>query len=334
MPSPKRTRRFRRWERKDAGFAHGWMGWHLRGAPTWPTASRRSTPRRRRSSGTWSPSRSGQRTSTRHRSGSASAILSAAKRRATVTSTRCVAAAICSPRLRRSPGRWIYVNEGRLVHALERFTGRAVWPPFVERQAPSGNEQGSRQIADLNIVAVREGTIVTITGHAYADAARSDRTVVCLDVATGKLRWASRLDRLSRSDELDGLFPHGAPVIGEGMVYVLARKVSRQLLTSCYVIALNLQDGRLSWTRHVASSGGIRSRFSRPFSTPVLHDGDLVVATAVGAVGRFDAGTGQTRLAATLQPAAEPVPGRSPPMGDQQPGDHAPRRAGAAARPP
>ena len=203
-------------------------------------------------------------------------------------------------------GSRIYINEGRIVHALERFTGRAVWPAFIERTTPSALEKSSRQIADLNVVAVREGSIVTITGHAYADTTRSDRTVVCLDADTGRQRWARRIDRLSPSDELDLLFPHGAPVIGEGMVYVLARKVSRQLLTSCYVIALDLDDGMLRWSRHVASSGGIRSRYARPFSTPVLRDGDIAVATAIGAVARFDATTGQTRWLRRYNPPLSP----------------------------
>ena len=203
-------------------------------------------------------------------------------------------------------GTRIYVNEGRVVHALDRFTGRAIWPAYAERKTPSNIEKSSHQIADLNVVAVREGAIVTITGHAYANAVKSDRAVVCLDAGTGELRWTRRIDRMSSSDELDLLFPHGAPVIGEGMVYVLARKVSRQLLSSCYVIALGIDDGQLRWSRHVASSGGIRSRFARPFSTPVLCDGDIVVATAIGAVARFDATTGQTLWLRRYNPPLSP----------------------------
>ncbi|MHC4303008.1 MAG: outer membrane protein assembly factor BamB family protein [Planctomycetota bacterium] len=203
-------------------------------------------------------------------------------------------------------GSGVFVNEGRTIHAVDRFTGRPLWPPFVERRSPGGMEKGSRQIADLNVVALSGNALVTITGHAFADAARSERTIVCLDPETGRLRWASRVDRLSSSDELDGLFPYGAPVIGEGMVFVAARKVSRQLLTSCYVIALGLDDGRLRWARHVASSGGIRSRFARPFSTIVYDDGDLAVATAIGAVARIDATTGQTRWLRRYHPPLSP----------------------------
>jgi hypothetical protein len=200
-------------------------------------------------------------------------------------------------------GYGVFVNEGRIVHAVHRFTGRPLWPPFVERRAPGDVERGNRQIADLNVVAMSGNALVTITGHAYADAAASDRAVVCLDADTGRRRWISRVDRLTASDELEGLFPHGAPVIGEGMVFVAARKVSRQLLTSCYVIALGLDNGRLRWARHVASSGGIRSRFARPFSTIVHHDGAHA-------------------LAAALPPAFEPKSRRAEPVGGERSRDH------------
>jgi hypothetical protein len=164
-------------------------------------------------------------------------------------------------------GRTVYVNEGHDVHALDRFTGRAVWPTWSDRATPS-TERGRRQIADLNFVSVNDGAVVTLTGHAFADANTADRRVICLDEHTGRLRWAVRVNRLEGRDELEGLVPHGAPVIGEGVVYLLARKVSRQLLTSCYLLALDLADGRLLWARHVASSGGIRSRLARPLPSP------------------------------------------------------------------
>jgi hypothetical protein len=203
-------------------------------------------------------------------------------------------------------GYGVFLNEGRVVHAVDRFTGRPLWSPFVERRAPGDMDRGTRQIADLNVVALSDNVLVTITGHAYADAVTSERAVVCLDAETGQLRWISRIDRLTSSDELEGLFPHGAPVIGDGMVFVAARKVSRQLLTTCYVLALGLDDGRLRWARHVASSGGIRSRFARPFSTLLSHDGDLAVATAIGAVARIDATTGQTRWLRRYHPPLSP----------------------------
>jgi outer membrane protein assembly factor BamB len=203
-------------------------------------------------------------------------------------------------------GSRIYVSEGSTVHGLERFTGRPLWPAYVERPPSSAVDQNSRQVADLNVVAAQGGTLVTITGHAYADAVRSDRTIVCLEAETGRPRWESRVDQLSDVEELDGLFPHGAAVIGEGVVYALARKVSPEMLTSCYLVTLHLGDGRLRWARHLASSGAIRSRFARPFSTPLYQDGDVAVATAIGAVARVDGSTGEIKWLRRYSPPLSP----------------------------
>ena len=207
-------------------------------------------------------------------------------------------------------GSVVYINEGRTIRAIDRFTGRSLWRPYVDRSANSTLSRSGDRIADLNIVVTEGNTLVTLTGHAYADgrdARAADRRVVCLDAGNGELRWARRIDRLDDTEEYGGLIPHGAPVVAEGAVFVLARKVSRQLLTSCYLISLDLADGRLRWARHIASSGGIRSRVARPFSSPIYHDGDLVVATPVGAVARIRADTGETRWLRRYPPPLNPI---------------------------
>ncbi len=156
-------------------------------------------------------------------------------------------------------GSVVYINEGRTIRAIDRFTGRSLWRPYVDRSANSTLSRSGDRIADLNIVVTEGNTLVTLTGHAYADgrdARAADRRVVCLDAGNGELRWARRIDRLDDKEEYGGLIPHGAAVVAEGAVFVLARKVSRQLLTSCYLISLDLADGRLRWARHIASSGG------------------------------------------------------------------------------
>ena len=207
-------------------------------------------------------------------------------------------------------GSVVYINEGRTIRAIDRFTGRSLWRPYVDRSANSTLSRSGDRIADLNIVVTEGNTLVTLTGHAYADgrdARAADRRVVCLDAGNGELRWARRIDRLDAREEYGGFIPHGAPVVAEGAVFVLARKVSRQLLTSCYLISLDLADGRLRWARHIASSGGIRSRVARPFSSPIYHDGDLVVATPVGAVARIRADTGETRWLRRYPPPLNPI---------------------------
>ncbi len=200
----------------------------------------------------------------------------------------------------------LFVGDGVAIQGLDRFTGRALWPPHVAATTPEADRSAGQPIADLNVVAVEGPFLVAISGHAYAAGALGEREVVCLDGATGRLRWSARIDRLTGGGELEELVPHGAPLVAEGGVYLLARKVSPQLLTSCYAIALELEDGTLRWARHVASSGGIRQRLARPFSSPVYHDGDVVVATAIGAVARIRADTGETRWLRRYHPPLTP----------------------------
>ncbi len=191
-------------------------------------------------------------------------------------------------------GSSVYINEGLRVLALDRFTGRSVWPQPYEDQPPPAIEHDKSQVGDLNVIAVDGDALVTLTGHAFADTRSTSGRVVCLDRRTGELRWAVGFDRLGDEREYEGLFPHGAPVIAEGAAYVLARKVSAQMLTGCYVVALDLATGDLRWVRHIASSGS-RTKTARPFSSLVHDDGELFVATAVGAIACLEASNGDTR---------------------------------------
>ncbi len=193
-------------------------------------------------------------------------------------------------------GPTVYINQGHQVSALDRFTGRPIWPrPYVDEPPPAPLGRDQHQTLDLNIVAVDGDTLVTLTGHAHAASRSGQGQVVCLEAGTGELRWKVTIDRIGGVEDHEGLFPYGAPIVAEGLVFVLARKVSRQLLTSCYVLALDASDGELRWARHVCSSGGLKTRVARPFSTPAYVDGDLFIATAIGAIARLDAATGQTR---------------------------------------
>jgi outer membrane protein assembly factor BamB len=193
-------------------------------------------------------------------------------------------------------GSVVYVNQGYEVLALDRFTGRSVWPrPYVDEPGGGGIERDDQQTHDLNVVTLSGDTLITLTGHARSAARTGRGRVVCLDTETGRPRWTATIDRIGGIDDHEGLFPYGTPIVSEGLVFVLARKVSPQLLTSCYVIALDVTSGGLRWARHLCSSGGLKSRVARPFSTLTYEHGDLFVASPVGAMARLDAATGQVR---------------------------------------
>ena len=65
----------------------------------------------------------------------------------------------------------------------------------------------------------------------------------------------------------------------------LARHISPQHLTSCYLVALDLENGDVRWSRFVSSAGGLRHA-DRPVSSMRYEDGDLYVANMVGAIAR------------------------------------------------
>ncbi len=160
----------------------------------------------------------------------------------------------------------VYVNEGHTVHALDRFSGRSAWSqPYSDRLGLEILDPDSQAIGDMNLITVQGEYLVTLTGHAYETKRSSDGKLICLDARTGELRWAGDLDRIDDTEDHEGLFPHGEPIIDQGTVYVLARRTPRQMLIGCYVVALDLQTGEPKWIRHVASSGGRTT--ARPFST-------------------------------------------------------------------
>lgn len=186
----------------------------------------------------------------------------------------------------------VYINEGHAIMAYDRYTGHPLWAaPFRDAPSMPGFEQDPDVVSDMNLIAISGDTLVTLTGHASGDSRSGEGRLVCLNPRTGQRRWTRSLHMIGNNPDHEGLFPHGEPIIVGNSVYVLARRVNRQLLSSCYVVALNLEDGGLLWSRHIASSAGLR-KSSRPFSSLVYRAGDLYVATPLGATARLQADTG------------------------------------------
>ncbi len=179
----------------------------------------------------------------------------------------------------------VFVNQGHVITALDRFTGSRIWQrDYVDRSSLLLMDRAGEPIMDPNVIAIRGDALVTITGHAHGSSRSSDGRVICLNALNGELRWSARLDRLEIGSgrvnrtqvegfwgvEPQGIFPYGRPLILDDLVLVSARRISPQALTSDYIVALDLETGNPRWVRHVASSGSIR-RIARGFSALVAY---------------------------------------------------------------
>ena len=188
-------------------------------------------------------------------------------------------------------GELVLINQGTIIQALNRFNGEEVWR--FRNDSNRSIASASDAPLDLNAIAVEGSSLVTYTGHAHARVRSNPSNIICLDTQTGAFKWWVNLELLSPSETFDGLFPIGAPLIKEGTVYVLARKVSRQYLASCFIVALELNSGVLKWSSYIGSSGSLRNRSAWPASLLTYDNGTLFVASPVGVIASLSATTGQ-----------------------------------------
>lgn len=188
----------------------------------------------------------------------------------------------------------VYINQGHTVLCLNLLTGREQWRFTDSAQFLRPPDRDNQEALDLNMVAVGDDSVVTLTGYAMSTSRGDGGRIVCLEAATGSLRWGPMLDAAVGAGPEDEAFPHGAPIIAEGSVFVAVRKVSNQMLTSAYVVCLDLDTGAVRWVRHIASSGGLQ-RGTRPFCSLVYDRGSIFMGSAVGAAACLDAATGQIR---------------------------------------
>lgn len=185
----------------------------------------------------------------------------------------------------------LVVSDGTAIRALDQLSRRILWSTEIGPAAPE-RLLGGGPIGDLGSVAVGEGVAIAFPGHASGNERGPSGRVVCVELDDGRLRWDATLSRLVGNTSED-IFPTGEPVIADGAVHLLARKVTSRLETVDYAVALELADGSLRWATHVASAGGVRVQGLRSISRPVVAEGSLWVTTSVGAIARLDLADGR-----------------------------------------
>jgi len=183
-------------------------------------------------------------------------------------------------------GDLVLVNDGDRLRALDRFGRRERWSrALIDR--PDGMPEIGGPIGDLSTVAVSGDVAVAYAGEVVGMERRGGGTVVAVDLATGRERWRVALPSLGGED-FARLYPIGAPLVVDGVVHILARRVTPRFENVEYLVALALDDGRPLGSTFLCSAGGVRLSRNRPCAAPVAVDGAILVATPGGGVGRVD----------------------------------------------
>lgn len=197
-------------------------------------------------------------------------------------------------------GDTVYVNLGETVLALDALTGNTRWSS-TRRQQDLRLDPTERP-ASADFMALQDRYLVTATGHLYAAERSGTGHLLCFDAITGSIRWGLQVDGHPAIEQSDGLYICSPPVIHEGTVFVLARKISPQQLTSDVLVAIDLVEGEIDWARWISSTGRMRRNIVTNTMAPTAHDGRIHVATGTGAVASIDAADGDLLWVQRLTP--------------------------------
>jgi len=100
------------------------------------------------------------------------------------------------------------------------------------------------------------GVVVQQAGGGAVGVAMGDREarLVCLDRASGKLRWTVQPKQQLPGDALQKLTLCGSPLVVGDNVYITGRGGKSAQFEDCYVLCFDLNSGKYRWSCYVASS--------------------------------------------------------------------------------
>lgn len=199
----------------------------------------------------------------------------------------------------------IYINDGRTISALDRFSLSTLWRVEVgdidtDRLARIA---ARRPIEDASSVSVEGRWVVAATGVAVDGGREGDPRIYALDARTGETRWRVLPSRLDPS--LDESSVRGPLVIDEGVVVgAAAKQVRQRRLVSIHMFGLDLDTGALRWSRPLGSTGALPyGSNALPGEASAVEGGVVYRADRLGFVAAVETVTGRPVWVRRMPPA-------------------------------
>jgi len=199
----------------------------------------------------------------------------------------------------------IYINDGRTISALDRFSLSTLWRVEVgdidtDRLARIA---ARRPIEDASSVSVEGRWVVAATGVAVDGGREGDPHIYALDARTGEARWRVLPSRLDPS--LDASSVRGPLVIDEGVVVgAAAKQVRQRRLVSIHMFGLDLATGALRWSRPVGSTGALPyGSNALPGEAAAVEGGVVYRGDRLGFVAAVETVTGRPVWVRRMSPA-------------------------------
>ena len=180
-------------------------------------------------------------------------------------------------------GQTIYLSEGQRVRAVDADSRDERWSRAL---GTLGIERDVGGVGDLSAVAVDDGALVLLEGHAFSTARSGPARIWCLDPRDGAVNWTVDLDGHEGRSDFESLFPVGTPILLPDSVLVTARKSTQRLEQVDWLISLDRRDGSVRWATTVAGAPGTRVVAGRRHAGLTLDDEAVIVSTPLGATAR------------------------------------------------
>lgn len=194
----------------------------------------------------------------------------------------------------------LFTNDGLTLSCFDRFTLRPRWRLRDAGVPEEGGTRSTRSrlgrlVEDSASVTVEGDAVYASLGLAVSNTEEPSCRVVCVDRATGRVRWSVTPGRLS--EDLAGAEPRGPVVVSGDVVVVGARKNLRsRRLVGLTLLGLDRRTGELRWARALGSAGSLPfQQLSQLAEGGAEREGVVFWTDKIGLVAAIDAPTGRVR---------------------------------------